>query len=271
MADSERLAGYERYLRRKGYAAGTIRSYLRAANHFLNNHAEASENSLLEYRDWLVASFKPATADQRIRAINCYLGYLGLDDLKLAGTHIRQKSFRECAIDFAAYRRLLRHLRDGGYERDYHAVRMLTTTGARISELLGMEVRHMRDGYADVVNKARERRIHIPDVVANDALRWAEGEGRHDGPLFLNQYGDPISQRGISHQLKVRASECNVDERLVYPHAFRRLFAICFLEAGGDIAFLADLLGHASIQTTAVYLRRTRQDQHDEVNRIVCW
>lgn len=143
--------------------------------------------------------------------------------------------------------------------------------GVRVSELVSLEVGHTRDGYMDVVNKGRARRIHIPDVVSKDALEWAEGEGRTSGPLFLNKYGNPITRRGISFQLKARAAECGVDEKLVYPQGFRHLFARCFLEAGGDIAFLADLLGHENIKTTCIYLRRTQSEQHDELNRIVCW
>lgn len=229
------------------------------------------EDSLLEYRDRLVASYKPGTADQRVHEMNCYLTFLGREDLKLASVRVRQKTLIDRVIDFRGYRRLLVHLKDSGHDRDYHAARLLATTGVRVSELVSLEVGHMRDGYMDVVNKGRARRIHIPDAVAKDAFEWAEGEGRSSGRLLLNRYGVPITTRGISQQLKRRAAECGVDERLVYPQSFRHLFARCFLNAGGDIAFLADLLGHESIETTSIYLRRTRSEQHDELNRIVCW
>lgn len=262
---------YRRYLRKKGFADKTIDAYLWVANYYAEHYGKVNEDSLLEYRDWLVSSYKPSTADQRVHAMNRYLMFLGCEDLKLASVRVRRKTFLDNVIDFRGYRRLIRHLYNEGYARDYHAVCLLATTGVRISELVSLEVCHMRDGYMDVVNKGRQRRIHIPDVVAKGALEWAEGEGRTSGPLFLNRFGQPLTGRGLSYQLKQRAMECGVDERLVYPHSFRHLFAKCFLEAGGDIAFLADLLGHASIETTCVYLRRTQTEQHDELNRLVCW
>ena len=256
---------------RGAFAAKTIEAYLWVADYYGRNYGDVDEATLLEYHDWLVASYKPSTADQRMHAMNCYLTFLGREDLKLASVRARQKTFIDRVIDFRAYRRLLNHLKSNDYTRDYHAVRLLATTGVRVSELVSLEVGHMRDGYMDVVNKGRARRIHIPDVVSKDALEWAEGEGRTSGWLLLNRYGDPLTRRGIARQLKLRAAECGVDERLVYPQSFRHLFARCFLDAGGDIAFLADLLGHESIETTSIYLRRTRWEQHDELNRIVCW
>ena len=57
----------------------------------------------------------------------------------------------------------------------------------------------------------------------------------------------------------------------MYPHSFRHLFAKNFIQRNPDIALLADLMGHESIETTRVYLRRTAQEQHDEVDAVVDW
>lgn len=101
-------------------------------------------------------------------------------------------------------------------------------------------------------------------------FRRLEGYLR-DGLLFLNRFGDPISKRGLACQLKARAAECGVDEGVVRPHAFRHLFARRFLGEGGDIALLADLMGHSSVETMRVYLRRTASEQRSGLERLICW
>ena len=228
-------------------------------------------DALRAYQRHLVQTFKPATANQRVLALNCYLTYLGHSDLKLRCQRVQLHTFLAETMDDSVFRRLTTHLLGGEYLRDYHAVRIMATTGVRVSELLRMEVEHMRDGFIDLRSKGKVRRVHVPDATAAAALAWAQSEGRDQGALLLNRYGRPITKQGLSHQLKVRAAECDLDPAVVHPHAFRHLFARNFLAAGGDIALLADLLGHSSIETTRVYLRRTSGEQRAELNRLVSW
>ncbi len=271
MEITKKMRDYEAHLRQLGFADRTIESYVWVAAYFERTYASVEVGTLRQYRDWLILTFKPSTANQRIQAINCYLGYLGKSDLKLRSVRVQYRTFLDNAIDDLAFQRLENHLRDNGHLRDYHAIRIMATTGVRVSELLQMEVRHLRDGYLDINSKGKIRRVCIPDGTALAALEWIEGEGRADGLLFLNRYGKPLSKRGLAYQLKIRAAECGVDERLVHPHAFRRLFARRFLGAGGDMALLADLMGHSSVETTRMYLRRTASEQHDMLNKIISW
>ena len=89
--------------------------------------------------------------------------------------------------------------------------------------------------------------------------------------LFLNRYGDRITTRGISQQLKNYADKYGLDKKVVYPHSFRHRYAKNFLEKYNDIALLADLMGHESIETTRIYLRRTASEQQALVDKIVTW
>ncbi|HDZ3541108.1 TPA: tyrosine-type recombinase/integrase, partial [Mannheimia haemolytica] len=92
-----------------------------------------------------------------------------------------------------------------------------------------------------------------------------------NGFIFLNKYGDRITTRGIASQLKVFARRYKLDPKIVYPHSFRHRFAKSFLERFNDIAFLADLMGHESIETTRIYLRKTSTEQQEIVNKIIDW
>ena len=89
--------------------------------------------------------------------------------------------------------------------------------------------------------------------------------------FFLNKYGEQITTRGISGQLKKLATKYCIDSAVVYPHSFRHRFAKSFLERCNDIAFLADLMGHESIETTRIYLRKTATEQKEIVDKIIDW
>ena len=105
----------------------------------------------------------------------------------------------------------------------------------------------------------------------DEALSWLNDKQQESGFIFLNRYGDRITTRGISGQLKKYAVQYDLNPTVVYPHSFRHRFAKSFLEKCNDIAFLADLMGHESIETTRIYLRKTATEQREIVDNIVDW
>ena len=111
----------------------------------------------------------------------------------------------------------------------------------------------------------------MPTKLQNEAIKWVESENRDSGFLFLNKYGEQITTRGISVQIKRYANKYKLDSKVVYPHSFRHRFAKNFLEKYNDIALLADLMGHESIETTRIYLRKTASEQQAIVDKIVTW
>lgn len=105
------------------------------------------------------------------------------------------------------------------------------------------------------------RRIYIPKEFQTELLKWIEKENIED-KLFC------ITPRGISGTLKKIAEELNINTKKVHPHSFRHMFAINFLKNNKDITLLADLLGHANLDTTKIYLRRTEEEQKEIINSI---
>lgn len=127
-------------------------------------------------------------------------------------------------------------------------------------------------GYFDLYTKGGKlRRLCIPKKLRTETLEWLGENNRSSGYLFLNRYGDRITTRGISQQLKNYADKYGLDKKVVYPHSFRHRYAKNFLEKYNDIALLADLMGHESIETTRIYLRRTASEQQALVDKIVTW
>lgn len=154
----------------------------------------------------------------------------------------------------------------------YFVVRFLAATGARISELLQLKAEHIRLGYLDLYTKGGKlRRIYIPQALQQEAGKWLAGQKMTSGFVFLNRQGQRITARGVSAQLKKLAVRYGIDPDVVYPHSFRHRFAKSFLDRCGDIAFLADLMGHESIETTRIYLRKTATEQRAIVDRVVDW
>ena len=115
------------------------------------------------------------------------------------------------------------------------------------------------------------RRIYIPARLQKETLQWLSEENRQSGFIFLNKHGERITSRGIAGQLKHFAVRYGLDPSVVYPHSFRHRFAKSFLERYNDIAMLADLMGHESIETTRSYLRKTSTEQKTIINQIVDW
>ena len=154
----------------------------------------------------------------------------------------------------------------------YFVVRFLAATGARVSELIQIKVEHVQVGYYDIYTKGGKiRRIYIPMKLRMEAEEWLKQTKRASGYLFLNRYGERITTRGISQQLKNYAEKYGLNKKVVYPHSFRHRFAKNFLEKFNDISLLADLMGHESIETTRIYLRRSSTEQQQIVDEVITW
>ena len=262
---------FELHLKKIGLSKNTIHSYLYAVNYFDANY-EMNLETLLEYKGYLLENFKPKTVNLRIQALNSYLKYIGESDLCLKALKIQQKNFLEDVISHADYLFLKRKLKKDDNKKWYFIVWYLGATGARVSELIKLKAEHVHVGYFDIYSKGGKiRRLYIPKRLKEESLKWLENEQRRSGYLFLNRYNEQITTRGIAQQLKFYAGKYGLDKAVVYPHSFRHMYAKRFLEKFNDISLLADLLGHESIETTRIYLRRTSSEQQSIVDKIVTW
>ena len=263
---------FERHLRAENLSENTISSYFFAVNQYDNQYDDITLKNLKSYKVWLIESYKPKTVNLRLRAINCYLESIRKEKWKLPFVKIQQKTFLENVISEADYEYFKNCLKRDNELFWYFVIRFLATTGARVSELIQIKVEHIKRGHLDLYSKGGKiRRIYIPKVVQEEALSWLADKQQESGFIFLNKYGDRITTRGISGQLKKLASRYGIDPIVVYPHSFRHRFAKSFLERCNDIAFLADLMGHESIETTRIYLRKTATEQREIVDTVIDW
>lgn len=264
---------FSNYLKETNLSENTRSSYLFAVRQYCGRYEnKLSKKNLCSYKVWLIENFNPKTVNLRLRGLNCLLESLGKKAWKLPFVKVQQKPFLENVISEADYKYFKRRLKKDGETTWYFVIRFLAATGARVSELLQFKAEHVNAGYIDLYSKGGKlRRIYIPKALQTEALSWLESNRRESGFIFLNRFGERITPRGISGQLKKFAAKYGLDKAVVYPHSFRHRFAKSFLERCGDIAFLADLMGHESIETTRIYLRKTATEQRAIVDKIVDW
>ena len=146
-------------------------------------------------------------------------------------------------------------------KRDRALLEVLYSTGARVSELVGMNLDDLNqaDGLVRLRGKGRKERLVPIGEVALDALKMyraalpphASRLPPHDAPVFLNHRGGRLTARSVG-RLVARYSGRLVTGQ-ISPHALRHSFATHLLDEGADLRAIQELLGHASLGTTQKY------------------
>ena len=257
---------FKLYLVSLNLATNTINAYLIAVKNYFLYFDEITKTNLLAWKADLIEKFKAKTVNLKIQAINNYLVFIGKESLKIKSVKVQQRLFLENVISDSDYHFLKKQLKKEKNKQWYFVVRFLAATGARISELIKIKVEHVKVGFIDIYTKGGKiRRIYIPKALRIEAESWIKNDLKFDsGYIFINRYGERITSRGVSQQLKKFAVKFGIDPNVVYPHSFRHRFAKNFLEKYNDIALLADLMGHESIEKTA-------DEQQAIVDDVVTW
>ena len=264
---------FKTYLVANNLAPNTVSAYIIAIKGYINEYEDFNKTNLLAWKAHLIENFKAKTVNLKIQAMNKYLEFIKKTNLRIKSVKVQQKPFLENVISDADYVFFKRKLKQEENKEWYFIVRFLCATGARISELIKIKVEHIKIGFIDLYTKGGKiRRIYIPISLRKETDIWIKDIlNIESGYIFLNRFGDRITTRGIAQQLKNYAVKYGIDPKIVYPHSFRHRFAKNFLEKYNDIALLADLMGHESIETTRIYLRKTASEQQAIVDRIVTW
>lgn len=273
LKEVENMDTFKSFLVSENLAPNTVSAYITAVSGYLIMFEDFTKRNLLAWKAHLIENYKAKTVNLKIQAINKYLEFLKKDKLRIKSIKVQQKPFLENVISDPDYVFLKRKLKKENNKEWYFIVRFLCATGARVSELIKIKVEHVNLGYIDLYTKGGKiRRIYIPIALRKETTLWIKEILKiESGYIFLNRFGDRITTRGIAQQLKNFAVKYGIDPKVVYPHSFRHRFAKNFLEKYNDIALLADLMGHESIETTRIYLRKTASEQQAIVDKIVTW
>ncbi|MBS6955581.1 MAG: tyrosine-type recombinase/integrase [Enterocloster asparagiformis] len=262
---------YQNYLYQSNKSESTIQSYLFAVRQYHKKYRKITSKNVQMYRAELIEEYSPQSANIRIRGLNNYFEFQELD-ITLKPMKVTRRMQLDKVISQADYEYLKRRLKEDEKYNYYYAIRFMAATGVRVSELVKTLVIDVKRGYKDIYSKGdKVRRIYIPKTLKAEILNWLDEEGRDHGKVFLNNIGDPMSESAVRRQLKVFSGLYQLDPERLYPHSFRHYFAKTFLEKCGDITLLSNLLGHESLETTRIYLRRSSNEQCKIVNKVVNW
>ncbi len=266
------MENFETYLQKSNLANNTIQSYTWTINEYFKKFGKIDKISLIKYKQYLLENNKPKTVNLRLQAINKYLTYKNKADLKVKPLKLQHANFIDNVISDADYKFFCNKLKDENKILWYFVVRFLTATGARVGELIQIKAENIFAGYVDIYSKGGKiGRLFIPKTLKQETLIWISRINLKSGYIFLNKFGKRLTTRGIAQQLKSLAISYGIDEKVVHPHSFRHRFAKNFLEKYNDIALLADIMGHESIETTRIYLRKTATEQQLLIDEIVTW
>lgn len=256
-----RLEEYAAHLYREERSRSTVTQYRRDIAGFFEwaGEAEDAKETVILYKQKLMEECKASSANVKLAALNGFLNYVNRKDLTVRLLRVQKKAFcpKERELTKAEYARLVRAARQRNDERLTLLLETICSTGIRVSELKFITVEALRQGEAVIHLKGKDRTILLPGKLRKLLRDYARRRGIRSGAVFVTRGGKPIDRSNIWKAMKGLCKSAGVDPRKVFPHNLRHLFARCFYAEDKDIAKLADILGHSSINTTRIYILST--------------
>lgn len=267
-----RLSEFELALRAEGRLPSTVEKYVRDVRRFSEWLAggPADREAALRWREELAAGHSAATVNAMLAGLNKFFTVMGREECRVKPLRTQRRLFREEGRELSRgeYERLVATARAMGRERTALVMETLCATGIRVSELRFITLEAARAGRAHVHLKGKVREILIPGRLRRRLLKYAKRKNTASGEIFLTRNGSSLSRKQIWAEMKAVCRRAGVESSKVFPHNLRHLFARAFYSLTRDVAKLADVLGHSSIETTRIYLISTGEEHVRLLNRL---
>lgn len=240
----------------------TLEKYLRDVRAFTEylGGAEVTKEAVIAYKSKLLAeSYAVRSINSMLASLNGLFSFLGWMDCRVKSIKLQRQIYcpEEKELTKAEYMRLVNTAKQKGNERLNLILQAICGTGIRVSELQYITVEAVKCGEAIVSLKGKTRTIFIVRELQKKLLRYAAEQGISSGTIFITRTGRPLSRTNIWREMKGLCEQAGVNPQKVFPHNLRHLFARVFYGIEKDIAKLADILGHSSINTTRIYIIST--------------
>ena len=259
---AEELDSFCQHLRGEERSAATIEKYRRDVAQFaawLGKNQLEKEAGVRWKAHLLAQGCEPSTVNGKLTALDRFLHFLGQADCKVKHLKIQRQLFREDGreLNRREYDQLLEAARSAGRERLALLMESICGTGIRVSEVKYLTVEAAQRGKVEVALKGKIRAILLPGKLCRKLLKYAGKNKIASGEIFLTRSGASLSRKQIWRDMKALCQRAGVAPSKVFPHNLRHLFARTFYRVCRDVAKLADVLGHSSIETTRIYLLST--------------
>lgn len=250
----------------------TVEKYIRDVKAFsvYTQNSDITKETVIAYKKHLQENYAVRSVNSMLASINSLFAFLGWHDLKVKSLKLQQQVFcsEEKELTKAEYARLCMTAERKHNERLNLILQTICGTGIRVSELQYITVEAVKQGEAVVNCKAKTRSVLIVKELKQKLLRYAAEQGIKSGMIFVTRTGKPISRTNIWREMKALCEEANVNPQKVFPHNLRHLFARVFYGIEKDIAKLADILGHSSINTTRIYIISTGTEHRQRMENM---
>lgn len=262
----EHIQRFYTWLKTEEKSKNTIEKYIRDVSAFKKylGNVSVTKDKVIEYKTKLIdEEYAVRSINSMLASLNSLFTFLGWHDLKVKSIKLQNQIYcsEEKELTKAEYLRLVNTAKQNGNKRLNLLIQTICATGIRVSELRYITLEAVRRGTAVVSLKGKTRPVLIIRELQKKLLRYATEQQITSGAIFITRNGKPMSRINIWKEMKNLCKEAGVNPCKVFPHNLRHLFARTFYGIEKDIAKLADVLGHSSINTTRIYIVTTG-DEH---------
>lgn len=268
----EMARGYLAQLAMEEKSHATLEKYRRALRRFAAFAAGRPPEKplVLAYKAHLAARCAVATANGSLAAVNGMLKFAGRSECCVRQFKVQRKTFcaPEKELTRQEYARLVRAAQKKRDPRLCLVLQTICGTGIRVSELVHITAEAVRRGEASITCKGKTRAVFLPRALQKKLLAYCRARHIQAGPVFVTRSGRPLTRYFVWRAMKSLCRDAGVAPGKVFPHNLRHLFARVFYALEHDIAKLADLLGHSSINTTRIYIISTGAEHRRKLERM---
>lgn len=259
------------HLQREEKSEATRAKYLRDVRKLQQylSDCPVTRERISAWKESLVAQgYAVRSINSMLASVNSLLSLLGWQECRVKNLRLQRQTYcpEEKELTRPEYLRLLSAA--GNSPRLMLALQTICATGIRVSELGCFTVESVRRGEIRITCKGKTRIILIPGKLQNRLLAYARQEKILSGIIFVSKTGKPWNRSCIWRKMKALCRAAQVKTSKVFPHNLRKLFARTFYASQKDIAKLADLLGHSSINTTRIYIMSTGTEHRRQLERL---
>ena len=266
------IAEFKEHLILEERSVATIQKYIRDVKAFMAyaQNSAITKETVIAYKKYLQENYAVRSANSMLASINSFFSLFGWNDLKVKSLKLQQQIYcpEEKELTKAEYTRLCKAAQRRHNERLNLILQTICGTGIRVSELQFITVEAAKCGEAVVRCKGKTRAVFIVRELRQKLLRYAAEQNIQSGMIFVTRTGKPISRTNIWREMKALCIEADVNPQKVFPHNLRHLFARVFYGIEKDIAKLADILGHSSINTTRIYIISTGTEHRQRMENM---
>lgn len=298
---------FQEYLVKECGASGnTIRSYRDTFVHFIDYMQSVKKTRpdritmdrldrdlILSFLNWLQLELGNSvrTRNQRCAALRSFFKYMiSIDPIHMSQwkgiCNIKLKKDAQRALEYLTVdgvKCILEQIntKTKRGRRDLTMLSLLYSSGARVQELIDstpLSVRTSKPYFIELLGKgSKKRAVPIDEPMMNLLTSYMEENGltrpgMDHHPLFFNSRGEKLTNPGITYILRKYADEARklnpeLIPKVLSPHCLRHSRAMHLLQAGVNLIYIRDILGHVSVQTTEIYARADSKAKQDALEK----